>query len=108
MRTKGFSLDAAGITDVAVTAAAVDAVRGLLRLRIVRDTRYSGTLGCANLKVSQVPEVARAAEKRIVALLRGREETRKRRRKKGKRKNSRSGEEECGGCMLIVLHQVLW
>lgn len=33
-------------------------------IRIVRDTRYSGTLGCANLKVSQVPEVARAAEKR--------------------------------------------
>lgn len=33
-------------------------------IRIVRDTRYSGTLGCANLKDSQVPEVARAAEKR--------------------------------------------
>lgn len=64
--------------------------------RIVRDTRYSGTLGCANLKVSQVPEVARAAEKRAAPFRRGHEE-----KEDGRRGPGGEGEEEHAA---VVLH----
>lgn len=97
-------------------------------IRIVRDTRYSGTLGCANLKVSQVPEVARAAEKRTAPFRGGLEKEDKAlcrvcpgvcrvharacaKEKEGRegKKNGVGGRRACGGCcMLIVLHQVLW
>lgn len=76
-------------------------------IRIVRDTRYSGTLGCANLKVSQVPEVARAAEKRTAPFRGGQEKedkalrvctcclyVRKRGREGSKGKKNGVGEEE--------------
>lgn len=57
-------LAGAGFAAVATTVNQHHAAASTSLIRIVRDTRYSGTLGCAILKVSQVPEVARAAEKR--------------------------------------------